>query len=106
MKISFFRGDNHEVKFRFPNFNGTIDKIYLTVKCSEKKTRLQKKLNDGIKLEDNYYVATFVPEDTNDLPCYLKMVYDIEIITGGKKYTVIKDEFEIQEDVTLPENEV
>lgn len=106
MKISFFRGDDHEVKFRFPNFNGTIEMIYLTVKCSEKTTRLQKKLGDGIELVDNYYVVTFVPDDTNNLPCYLKMTYDIEIITGGKKYTVLKDEFEIEEDITLPKDEV
>lgn len=106
MKISFYRGDDHLVKFRFPNFNGVIEKIYLTVKCVDKKVILQKKLNDGIELENGYYVVTFIPEDTNKLPCYLKMVYDIEIITNGKKTTVIKDDFEIKEDVTLPEDEV
>lgn len=106
MKISFFRGDHHEVKFKFTKYTGTPEKIYLTVKCGCKIKRLQKKLNDGIEYKDGWYVITFKPEDTNNLSCALNMVYDIEIIVDGKPYTVAKNEFEITEDVTTPDDEV
>lgn len=106
MKISFFRGDDHQVQFKLKNFTATIEKMFFTVKCKEKILRIQKKLNDGIEFDGEYYVISFVPEDTNNLGCYLKMVYDIQIEVGGKKITIIKDEFEILEDVTTPKEEV
>lgn len=106
MEIKLFRGNDHQVKFKFKNFTGTIDKMYFTVKCSSGKRRLQKKLDDGIAKENEWYVITFVPKDTNDLECYLKMTYDIEIVVEGKTYTVVKDRFVLDEEVTRPEDEV
>lgn len=106
MKVIFYRGDDHQIKFKLKNFAGEIEQMYFTVKCKAGTKRLQKKLNDGITKEDEYYIVTFVPSDTDNLPCYLNMIYDIEIITGGKKFTLVKDEFVILEDVTTPKDEV
>lgn len=106
MKINFFRGTNHEVRFRFPKYEGTIEQVYLTVKCTDKIVRLQKKLNDGIELIDGWYVVSFVPEDTEEISCILKMTYDIKIITGNKKFIVAKDCFKLEEEVTTSKDEV
>lgn len=106
MIIKFFRGNDHEVKFRFKNFTGTIEKMYFTVKCAAGKVRLQKTIGNGIEKVDDWYVITFVPADTNDIQCYLKMFYDIEIVVGGKVKTVAKNSFVLEEKVTRPEDEV
>ena len=106
MIINFMRGDNHQVKFKFKTFTGSIDKMYFTVKCERKIVRVAKKLNEGIELVDGYYVITFVPEDTNELMCGIDMIYDIEIIVNGEKYTIAKDKFILEEDVTTPAEEV
>lgn len=106
MEIRFYRGDNHQEKFRFKTFTGTIDKIYFTVKCVNKYPKIQKRLGDGIELIDGWYYITFLPSDTDKLSCDLKMEYDIEIIVSGKKYTVQKGSFILEEDVTTPDCEV
>lgn len=106
MIIRFFKGNDHQTEFKFPKFNGEISEIYFTVKCMTGTKRIQKKLNHGITLENGYYVITFVPDDTKDISCDLDMKYDIKIITGGKKYTVIKDKFILDDVVTDIEDEV
>lgn len=105
MDVSFYRGNDHEVKFKFPKFNGTIEKVFLTVKCLAKTKRIQKKMGDGIKFDGEYYVASFVPEDTDKLSCDLNMTYDIKIIVGGKRYTVAKHKFKLLEENTSLEDE-
>lgn len=106
MEISFFRGDDHEERFRFKTFTGSIEEIYFTVKSLSGYPKIKKKLNDGITLKDGWYHITFVPKDTNDLECTTQMVYDIQIVTGGLKYTVQKGKFILEEDVTTPDCEV
>ena len=106
MTIKFVRGNDHEVRFRFKTFTGKIEKMYLTVKCSKKYKRLQKTLGNGIELIEGWYVITFVPADTNGIDCSLDMIYDIEIIVGGKRKTIKKDKFILIEEVTSPEDEV
>ena len=106
MTIEFFRGDDHQEKFKFKTFTGVIDEIYFTVKCEHKYPRIKKKLKDGIEFVDGWYYLTFIPSDTECIDCNLKMQYDIQIITNGKKYTVQKGEFVLLEDVTTPDCEV
>ena len=105
MIIQFIRGDNHQVRFKFKTFTGVIDKMYFTVKCQLDRVRIQKKLGDGIKYENGYYTIFFVPEDTNGLMC-TEMRYDIEIIVNGETYTIMKNQFILEEDVTTPKEEV
>ena len=104
--IEFFRGDNHQVKFQFKNFDGKIDEMYFTVKCEHKYPRVKKTLNDGIELIDGWYNIFFVPSDTDGIDCSLTMKYDIQIVTGGKKFTVQTGEFNLLEDITTPDCEV
>ena len=106
MVINFYRGDDHQEKFRFKTFTGNIDDIFFTVKCKNRYPRIKKKLNNGIELIDDWYYITFVPADTEGLDCNIEMEYDIEIITGGKKYTVLKGVFTLEEDITTPDCEV
>ena len=106
MVIKFYRGDDHSVKFRFLNFNGTIDEIYFTIKNQKKETILHKRLKDGIDIVDDYYVINFVPNDTDNIDIYLEMEYDIQIVVDNKKYTIAKNKFILDEDITTPENEV
>jgi hypothetical protein len=107
VNIGYVRGDNHPIKFRFKTFTGDIEKMFFTVKCEKKFLRLQKTLKNGIVLkEDGYYYIDFVPEDTNNIDCDLKMTYDIQIVTSGLKYTVQKGAFILEEDITTPDCEV
>lgn len=106
MEIKFIRGDNHQIRFRFKNFEGNIENMFLTVKCQNKYTRITKKLNTDIIYKDGWYNVEFLPSDTDGLDCSLNMEYDIEIITDSKKYTVLKDKFVLTEDITTPECEV
>ena len=106
MNISFIRGDDHLERFRFKTFTGPIDDMFFTVKCKNKYPRIKKRLGEGIELIDGWYCLTFIPSDTDNLSCDLEMVYDIEIITEGEKYTVQKGSFILEEDVTTPDCEV
>lgn len=106
MEIKFFRGDNHQEKFKFKTFTGAIKEIFFTVKCENGYPRIKKRLNKGIELIDNWYYITFLPSDTDNLPCDVGMKYDIEIIVGDEKYTVQKGDFILEEDVTTPDCEV
>ena len=105
MVIQFIRGDNHQVRFKFKTFTGVIEKMYFTVKCQLDRPRIQKKLGDGIEYKDGYYTITFVPKDTDELICDTPMKYDIEIIVNGEKYTIAKDKFILEEDITTPKEE-
>lgn len=103
-EIKFIKGDDHVVEYEVTGF-GEIEKAYLTVKCVERIARIKKNINNGIKISENIIRVSFTPEDTNDIPWYLEMVYDLEIISEGKKRTIIKDKFTLEEDITTPEDE-
>ena len=107
MEIKFFRGNFHQTKFKFKNFTKNLDKVYFTVRCENRELRLAKRLGAGIEKEGEYYVITFKPDDTNDIPCWLKMTYDIEIfVDKDKPLTVAKDRFILEEENTRPTEEV
>ncbi len=106
MTINFVRGDYHQIRFKFKSYSGSIDAMYLTVKCEQKIPRIRKKLGDGIELVDGWYVVTFEPKDTNEISCSLNLMYDIEIFVGDKPFTIMKDQFLLEEDITTPKEEV
>lgn len=106
-EIKFFRGNYHQIRFKFKTYTGTPEKIYLTVRCEKGYKQLHKRLGNGIELVDDWYVITFLPEDTNDIDCSLDMTYDIEIVVDNKKpFTIKKDKFTLLEENTRPEDEV
>lgn len=103
-EIKFIKGDDHVVEYEVEGFD-QIEKAYLTVKCVERIARIKKNIKDGIKIMGNIIQVTFTPEDTNDIPWHLDMIYDLEVISEGKKRTIIKDKFTLEEDITTPEDE-
>ena len=81
--------------------------MYITFKYNDENEALfQKKLDEGITFDGEYYHVTIDPEDTNNLP-FGKLIYDIEIIKENDKPKTIKvDELEITKEVTYACNEV
>lgn len=105
-KIEFFRGNYHETRFKFKTFTGIPEMIYFTVRCEKRYKRLHKRLGKGIEQVGDWFVITFLPEDTNDIDCSLEMTYDIEIVVDDKPFTIKKDKFKLLEEDTRPEDEV
>lgn len=106
MEIKFFRGDDHQVRFRFTKYKGSIEKMYFTVKDNLREVVLAKTLGKGIEFDGEWYTITFVPDDTDDLQFWMELTYDIQIIVQGKKHTIKKDMFTLEEDITRPAEEV
>lgn len=107
MMINFYRGDDYTERIRFKNFTGPIEDMFFTVKDTNKSPVIKKRLNKGIELsEEGWYHIDFLPEDTDDLKPKVTMNFDIEIITNGKKHTVEKGTFILDEDITTPDCEV
>ena len=105
-EIKFFRGDYHEVKFKFKSYTGDVNKVYFTVKCEERLVRIAKSLDKGITKDGEWFIITFLPDDTNNLSIGLDMIYDIQIIINDKPLTIAKGAFVLEEDVTRPAEEV
>ncbi len=112
--IKLTRGDTKRIKFQRKTRTGEVitkkpGKMYFTVKENYYTTEavLQKKLDEGITYseEDNFYYITIEPSDTDGLK-YDKYVFDIEVIDGDDKKTILKGVFVIEEEVTFAENEV
>ena len=85
-----------------------LDEIYFTVKRRHTDTKMlfQKRLSDGgiTKLENEDYVFTIEPEDTNCLSMGL-YEFDIELVGPGIKRTFIGT-LELTGEVTHAANEV
>lgn len=110
--ISFFRGDTYSFKFQRKRNGQVIEdlpkQIYFSVKDNyyTKKLIFQKKLNEGIvKQDDNYYVCTINPDDTDGLD-YVEYNYDIEVVTDTYKKTIASGLLNLKKETTFVENEV
>lgn len=109
--MEMVRGDTFRFKFKRKTKSGEtiIDlpqKMYITFKYGDEKEPLfQKKLNDGITFDSEYYHVVINPEDTNDLP-FSKLVYDVEIINNDEPKTIYVGELELTREVTFACNEV
>lgn len=106
MDIKFFRGNDHQVKFKFKTFTGTPENIVFAVKSLTNEKLIVKKLNEGITKDDEWYVITFIPEDTTDINYDLKMKYAIKVIVDGKQYTAQRGKFILDDEVIRPADEV
>lgn len=113
----FPRGDSFLLdKFRPVDKAGNVvqlqdtDMLYFTVKRDSYNNNFlfQKKLNEGIELQDDgYYHITIEPADTNGLD-YGAYVYDIQLkCTQPKDYvkTLINGTITLTEEVTWEVNE-
>lgn len=110
--IAYVKGDSHQIQVTDV---GEIDRMYMTVKCPSNLVRIQKRYykdpeagtTEGIELqEDGSYTITLEPHDTDNLKCSIKYNYDIEIIVGKAKATIVKGKITLDEEYTCCGNEV
>lgn len=110
--LNFIKGDTFVQGFTISNFNLEIDKIYFTVKekTADKNCVLQKRLNEGIEKDPeatNRYTLNIDADDTNNLKANFNYIYDIEIVSGSYKKTIIGGYLRLEDwDVTSKVNEV
>lgn len=111
--MEIIRGDYDVKHFVRKDKKGNVitsipEKIYFTVKNNiySGDVLIQKKLNDGITVDENYvYTIEFNASDTDNL-AFGKYVYDIEIKNGDKPKTIQIDTLEITSEVTTAKDEV
>lgn len=112
INISFIKGDTFTQGFTISNFNLEIDKIYFTVKekTTDKNYVLQKRLGEGIESDpevENRYTLNIDADDTNNMRTNFNYVFDIEIVSGNYKKTVIGGYLRLEDwDITSKVNEV
>lgn len=111
--MRIIRGDYAKKYFVRKDAQGNVitsipEKIYFTVKRDEysKEVLIQKRLNDGITVDENYvYTIEFNASDTDNLQ-FDEYVYDIEIKNGDKPKTIQIGTLEITSEVTTAKDEV
>lgn len=110
--FEYVKGDSHQILVEDV---GEVDRMYMTVKCPSGLVRIQKKYyrdpeegkTEGIELqEDGSYLITLEPQDSDNLKCSLKYNYDIQIIVGKVKATIVKGKLTLEEEITCCRNEV
>lgn len=109
MNLKITRGDTCKYVLELKTKNNVdvevsnISSIFFTVKENVKNTEylFQKKLNDGISLEDDgRYHITINSKDTDNLS-FGTYYYDIQInFKNNEKYTVAKGNFVVDYEVT------
>lgn len=114
--FEFYRGDTYTRDFSIKPAGLTIEEIYFTIKQKEndKKSIMQKKLNNGIVLTDiddekKTYNILIDADDTNDFKI-ADYPFDIEIViptstTKKRKKTIIKGIMRLKNDITTNHNE-
>lgn len=109
MNLKITRGDSKTLKLKITDENTAItdfEKIYFTVKkdCYTDNIIFQKQLNSGITLKDNIYEIMINSTDTEELE-YGRYEYDIEVIRGSLKETVVIGSLLVEKEVTFVINE-
>jgi len=110
--ISYVKGDSHQIQVTDV---GEVDRMYMTVKDGSNLVKIQKRyyrdiragISEGIETqEDGSFLITLEPDDTDNLKDTVKYNYDIEIIVGKVKATIIKGELKLTEEITSCRDEV
>lgn len=107
----FFRGDTFEKLINISGWDKEITQMYFTMKKEEndKDIVLQKKLGDGIVKTSNEevesYLLTINATDTDELLTDYGYVFDIEIVSGTIKRTIVKGNVTLTSDITQTINE-
>ena len=110
--LAYIKGDSYS--FQVADV-GEVDRMYMTVKCPSGLVRVQKKYykdsrvgkTEGIEPQaDGSYIITLEPSDSDNLKCSLKYNYDVQIIVGKVKKTIVKGKITLDEEYTCCRNEV
>lgn len=111
--LEFVRGNTFSRSFSIEGWNHDIDEIYFTIKENEndKNYELQKRLNNGINIveetdETKTYVLTIDATDTDDFKTDYDYYFDIKIISGNIKRTIIMGNLILTTEITKTSNEV
>lgn len=118
--IEYFIGDTYERNFIVKKYTDDIDSVFFSVKKSngDKKTVLQKTLDNGITLVDDVvvdnerqrtYQLMINAEDTEDMTPEQEYEFDVEIVTNKDdaniKQTIITGNFILTNATTRMWNE-
>lgn len=93
MNIIYHRGDDHEVRCRFKNFEGEFDDIIFIVKNLNERSVIEKHLGEDIIPKDGWYHVILKPKDTENLSYTERMIYELRVIIQGLEFTVKKGNF-------------
>lgn len=110
--INFFRGNSYSRSFNIYGWNRNIDEIYFSVKENEndKNCVLQKYLNHGLTLMANSdtvktYNLNIDAIDTDNMKVDYDYIFDIKIISGNIKKTIVKGNLTLESEITKTQNE-
>lgn len=113
LEWTWFRGDTCEKLINIYGWNKDIDQVYFTIKKEDKDKDivLQKTIGNGItKTEEDEEKKTYLlvinATDTDDLLTDYGYVFDIEIVSGYVKRTIVKGTITLTSDITQTINEV
>ena len=108
---TWFRGDTCEKMINISGWDKEITQMYFTMKKEEKDKDivLQKKLGNGITKVTNDEIESYLlvinATDTDDLLTDYDYVFDIEIVSGSIKRTIVKGTITLTTDITQTINE-
>lgn len=100
-KMTVIRDDTEVITFSVRDLPSAITGVYFTVKKSVEQdtATFQKSLSDGVAITGDTYIVTIAPTDTANLaPGWY--TYDLKIVCGSYKKTLMKGAFEILRGVT------
>lgn len=100
-KMTVIRDDTETVAFSVRDLPSAITGVYFTVKKSVEQdtATFQKSLSDGVAITGDTYIVTIAPTDTANLaPGWY--TYDLKIVCGSYKKTLMTGPFEIRKGVT------
>ena len=99
--IKFTRGNTYGFQLDITGNISEIKNIYFTVKDGAGIKRIEKKINDGITLNDNSIIVKLKPEDTDELFEEVQYKYDLQINYGlDDEWTPMKGMFMVGWKVT------
>lgn len=110
--ISYVRGNSYALTMTITGLHDLeITKMYLTVKDSyiDEEPAFQLSLGNGItkvENEDYKYNILFNPDDTEELKVDYPYYYDIKIVVGSLKKTIVEGSFTLDPNYTRATNEV
>lgn len=111
--LEFVRGNTFSRGFNIKGWKHDIDQVYFTIKENEndKNYVLQKTLDNGINLveEDENsktYALTIEATDTDNFKTDYNYYFDIKIVSGTLKRTIIMGNLTLTNEITKTINEV
>lgn len=110
--FEFYRGDTYSRNIVLENVTVPIDELYFTIRSNDKaKVLIQKKLKKGLEIvshEDSTYriLLTVEATDTDNMQADFEYFYDLELISGSKKRTILEGTVVLATDYTRTRNEV